>query len=136
MVTRTISVTVNKAEISTVTITGVDSPAEGQILDTTAETTDTAYTLGAASWSDGDTTAEFDKQYTVTIIATISDSNYKFADTITAKVNGETATASVNADGTVTVTYTFAKPQKQELQALKSQLSRPRKHTLSAIHLT
>ena len=130
MVTRTISVTVNKAEISTVTITGVDSPAEGQILDTTAETTDTAYTLGAASWSDGDTTAEFDKQYTVTIIATISDSNYKFADTITAKVNGETATASVNADGTVTVTYTFAKTAEARVTGIEI-TAEPTKKTYS-----
>ena len=130
MVTRTISVTVNKAEISTVTITGVDSPAEGQILDTTAETTDTAYTLGAASWSDGDTTAGFDKQYTVTIIATISDSNYKFADTITAAVNGETATASVNADGTVTVTYTFAKTAEARVTGIEI-TAEPTKKTYS-----
>lgn len=87
------TVDVGKKEIDEIVITDITAPAAKETLDTSASTSTTGCDLSAVSWTYGDTSvteAGFDKAYT-------------------AKVNGETASVTNNGDGTVTVTYTFAK---------------------------
>ena len=87
------TVDVGKKEIDEIVITDITAPAAKETLDTFASTSTTGCDLSAVSWTYGDTSvteAGFDKAYT-------------------AKVNGETASVTNNGDGTVTVTYTFAK---------------------------
>ncbi|MGN1304322.1 MAG: leucine-rich repeat protein, partial [Oscillospiraceae bacterium] len=93
--------------VDTITIS-IDAPTAGQVLDTSALASAANYTLGAVSWTDGDTTAKFDKEYTAEIVVT-ANSDCIFGGSLTATVNGETASITDNGDGTATVTYTFEK---------------------------
>ena len=74
--------------------------------------TNAYYTVQSVSWSDsnGELTTgakfEYEKPYTVKVTLTAKD-GYKFTDATTAKINGNTATATLN-DGKLTVSYTFA----------------------------
>ena len=105
------TVDVGKKEIDEIVITDITAPAAKETLDTSASTSAANYTLGAVSWTDGDTSvteAGFDKAYTATVVVT-AEANHTFGSSLTAKVNGETASVTKNADGTVTVTYTFEK---------------------------
>lgn len=105
------TVDVGKKEIDEIVITDITAPAAKETLDTSASTSTTGCDLSAVSWTYGDTSvteAEFDKAYTAKVVVT-ADSNHTFGSSLTAKVNGETASVTNNGDGTVTVTYTFAK---------------------------
>ena len=100
-------------EISSISV-GVDTPVAGTALDTTATTLDTEYSATTVTWKDGNNTAtgnaDYDTSYTVNITLT-ADSEYVFADGVTATVNNHTATVTDNNDGTITVSYTFEKTQ-------------------------
>lgn len=67
---------------------------------------------GSVKWFYGDTelntgaTFGYEKPYTVKVTLKAKD-GYKFTDATTAKINGNTATATLN-DGKLTVSYTFA----------------------------
>lgn len=105
------TVDVGKKEIDEIVITDITAPAAKETLDTSASTSTTGCDLSAVSWTYGDTSvteAGFDKAYTAKVVVT-ADSNHTFGSSLTAKVNGETASVTNNGDGTVTVTYTFAK---------------------------
>ena len=105
------TVDVGKKEIDEIVITDITAPAAKETLDTFASTSTTGCDLSAVSWTYGDTSvteAGFDKAYTAKVVVT-ADSNHTFGSSLTAKVNGETASVTNNGDGTVTVTYTFAK---------------------------
>ena len=100
-------------EISSISV-GVDTPVAGTALDTTATTSDTDYSVTTVTWKTGSNTvtgnADYDTAYTVNITLT-ADSEYVFADGVTANVNNHTATVTGNDDGTITVSYTFEKTQ-------------------------
>ncbi len=98
----------------------VDAPAPGEALasDVTVQNTGVVSTSPATKWTVGATdatgTAEYDTAYTVTMNFTTTDSAY-FDDTLTATINGETATITKNTDGTATVSYTFPAIEKDKL---------------------
>lgn len=96
-------------DISSVEITGIDTPTANTTLDTSAScaTEGVSSTTPQITWTPSDTTAGYNTSYTASITLT-ADTGYEFADTVTATVNGKTATSVMkNDDGTLTVTYTF-----------------------------
>ena len=97
------------SDISSVAITGIDTPIANTTLDTSAAcaTTGVSSTTPQITWTPGDTTAGYNTSYTASITLT-ADTGYKFVDSTTATINGNTATSvKKNADGTLTVTYVF-----------------------------
>ena len=97
--------------IDEVTVT-VDAPTPGEALasDIAVQNTGVVSIAPATKWTVGTTevtgTADYNTAYTVTMNFTTDDRTY-FDNTLTAKVNGETATITKNTDGTATVSYTF-----------------------------
>lgn len=96
-----------KQTISSVSISGIDAPVKGAVPDQLG-VTGSGYTATIVSWTPTVTTVFAPlTAYTVTAIL-LPDTDYEFAATITsATVNGNSATAIKNANGTVTVSYTF-----------------------------
>ena len=97
------------SDISSVAITGIDTPTANTTLDTSATcaTTGVSSTTPQITWTPSDTTAGYNTSYTASITLT-ADTGYKFVDSTTATINGNTATSvTKNADGTLTVTYAF-----------------------------
>ena len=97
------------SDISSVAITGIDTPIANTTLDTSAAcaTTGVSSTTPQITWTPGDTTAGYNTSYTASITLT-ADTGYKFVDSTTATINGNTATSvNKNTDGTLTVTYAF-----------------------------
>lgn len=105
--------------IDEVTVT-VDAPTPGEALDSdiTVQNTGVVSIAPATKWTVGTTevtgTADYDTAYTVTMNFTTGDREY-FDDTLTATVNGETATITKNTDGTAMVSYTFPAIEKDKL---------------------
>ena len=97
------------SDISSVAITGIDTPTANTTLDTSAAcaTTGVSSTTPQITWTPSDTTAGYNTSYTASITLT-ADTGYEFADNVTATVSGNTATSVTNnADGTLTVTKKF-----------------------------
>ena len=97
------------ADISSVEITGIDTPVANTTLDTEASCAATGVksTTPQITWTPSDTTAGYNTSYTASITLT-AGTGYEFTDSTTATVNGNTATSvTKNVDGTLTVTYTF-----------------------------
>jgi len=100
-------------------IEGLDVPATGYDLDATVEDAADLVDVLSVVWTpdefikynyDGTDYVKFDaeKTYTATITARIPlGANKKFAEGTIALVNGEEATLTENADGTVAIAYTF-----------------------------
>ena len=106
--TKNLTYAVN-SDISSVAITGIDTPIANTTLDTSATcaTTGVSSTTPQIAWTPGDTTAGYNTSYTASITLT-ADTGYKFVDSTTATINGNTATSvNKNTDGTLTVTYAF-----------------------------
>ena len=104
--------------IPSVAITGIDAPVSNTELDITAvcETTGVSTAAPAVTWSPSDTKAGYYKDYTASVTLT-ADAGYKFADGVTATVNNKSATSvTKNANGTLTVTYTFPKTEKHNIE--------------------
>ena len=97
------------SDISSVAITGIDIPTANTTLDTSAAcaTTGVSSTTPQITWTPSDTIAGYNTSYTASITLT-ADTGYKFVDSTTATINGNTATSvNKNTDGTLTVTYAF-----------------------------
>ncbi|MCI7221079.1 MAG: hypothetical protein MR500_00430, partial [Erysipelotrichaceae bacterium] len=95
-----------KQAISNVDI-NIDVPVDGENLDQTATTNTTGVTVDSITWDPNDTTAGYNKTYTVSIKLSAA-SGYEFANSVTPKLNGkELSPVSKNTDGTLTVTYQF-----------------------------
>ena len=98
----------------------IDAPTLGETLasEITVQNTGVVSIAPEVKWttgtSDATGTVEYDTAYTVTMNFTTGDREY-FDDTLTATVNGETATITKNTDGTVTVSYTFPAIEKDKL---------------------
>ena len=110
------------SDISSVAITGIDIPTANTTLDTSAActTTGVSSTTPQITWtpSDTDTTAGYNTSYTASITLT-ADTGYKFVDSTTATINGNTATSvNKNTDGTLTVTYAFPATAKDKLTSI------------------
>lgn len=96
-------------DISSVAITDIETPVSNTALDTEASCTTegVSSTTPQITWTPNDTTAGYNTSYTASITLTAA-TGYEFADTVTATVNGKTATSvNKNEDGTLTVTYIF-----------------------------
>lgn len=94
--------TITSAEVT------VTAPEEGKTPENTAELpADAYYTVNSVSWN---TDKEFTTgvKYTVTVVLA-PGADHKFSADATATVNGKNADTNLNADGTLTVTYTFDK---------------------------
>lgn len=94
--------TITSAEVT------VTAPEEGKTPENTAELpADADYTVNSVSWN---TDKEFTTgtEYTVTV-ELAPGADHKFSADATAAVNGSNAKIKLNSDGTLTVTYTFAK---------------------------
>lgn len=77
------------------------TPADAKTNSTQYEVTNTEWTPAAGKFA-------ADTEYTVTAVIK-PDMAFKFANNVTATVNGEPAKAVLGSDGKLTVTYTFAK---------------------------
>ena len=113
-------------EINQVTLTEIDEPAVGTLLDTVGKTTtegivktepDVVWSAEGITVSGG--AADFYTVYTASATLHAKD-GYVFADDVTATVNGNPAELTQNQSGTVTVTYEFAATRKAELLGITS----------------
>ncbi len=110
--------------ITEVAVTGIDAPESGKDLDTAAEcaTVGVNSTAPAVTWTPGDAPAGWGKSYTASVTLKTAG-GYAFADSITATVNGVTATAQKDAEGNLTVTYTFAATAQAKLKNIATPAS-------------
>ena len=107
--------------IEAVSIEEITEPEGGVALDMTAvsetvgildkEALTVSYTENGTPASG---TADFVKTYTASVTLTPAD-GYKFLESTTATINGTEASAVLNDDGTLTVTYTFPETLKAKL---------------------
>ena len=101
--------TIRKKVLEEVSVT-LDAPQVGSALATTAESTTTGVSAeeGAISvvWSPDDTHAKAGQIYTATVTVK-PDGNSEFDTHTNAKINDVKSLATVNADGTLTIEYTF-----------------------------
>ena len=110
--------------IDTVNVTGIIAPSAGSAFDTEAAcaTTGVSTTTPTVTWIQGGESvtgnAGYNTTYTASVTLTAAD-GYEFASGVTATVNGQNATSvTKNADGTVTVEYTFPETTKVKLTGI------------------
>ena len=111
-----------RSSISSVAITDIETPVANTTLDTSAScvTTGVSSTTPQITWTPSNSTAEYNTSYTASITLT-ADTGYKFVDSTTATINGNTATSvNKNTDGTLTVTYAFPATAKDKLVSITS----------------
>ena len=107
-VTATPATNTEPTQISNVDVT-IEAPVAGNYLagEAACATTGVSNTKPVLTWTPGDTYAEGGKEYTASVTLTAAD-GYAFADSMTATVNGVTATSvTKNENGTLTVTHIF-----------------------------
>ena len=109
-VTYTVSYTfpaLKAGEITSVAITGLDTPAVGAQPDTAVEADSEKYTVTSVLWSPGDSKFATEKTYTVNFTLKAVGTN-KFTSKVTATVNGQEAKI-VSGTGTqeLRINYTF-----------------------------
>jgi predicted outer membrane repeat protein len=101
---------VQPKEITTVTLTDINAPKYGETPDSDATIADTEKYIqsGDIAWYNGEnkiSAFDYNTKYTAKINLT-PKANYIFADTVTATVNGETATVEIKENGNeAIVTY-------------------------------
>lgn len=94
--------------ISQITVNGIDAPTPGNTPDNTVTVPyGCGYKVTGGKWSASSFTC--DTEYTITL--TVKANNNNFSASPFASVDGYSATAKKNTDGTVTVTYTFPKTE-------------------------
>lgn len=111
-----------RSSISSVAITDIETPVANTTLDTSAScvTTGVSSTTPQITWTPSNSTAEYNTSYTASITLT-ADTGFKFVDSTTATINGNTATSvNKNTDGTLTVTYAFPATAKDKLVSITS----------------
>ena len=117
-----VSATEAKA-ISSVAITGIDTPKAGVVLDTEAacETTGISSTKPQVTWTPAHTNAGYNTSYTASVTLT-AGTGYEFANSTAATINGKSAkSVKKNQDGTLTVTYLFDTTAKDKLISITPQ---------------
>ncbi|MDO5111610.1 MAG: InlB B-repeat-containing protein [Clostridia bacterium] len=104
--------TITRAAISSVTVTGVVTPAAGAAPDTDAACATTGIgSTGSVSWSPDDAAFLYNKAYTASVTLT-TDANHAFVASPTAKLGGNTATVKRTDDTHITLSYTFPATEK------------------------
>lgn len=93
-------------EISAVSLTGLDAPIAGQLLDTAAVVETAGVTASDVTWSPSDSTAAFHTAYTATLTLT-AESGYAFASSVSVTINGQSAQVEPQPDGILSVHITF-----------------------------
>ncbi|NLY72268.1 MAG: hypothetical protein GX079_01065, partial [Tissierellia bacterium] len=93
--------------IGSIEVSGIVAPVAGTTPGDTAIVSGHA-SLDYVSWSPANNSFDYDTAYTVDVVLK-PDPSYKFTAATNGTVNGNTATTSLNANGTLKVSYTFAK---------------------------
>ena len=108
-----------KTYISSVEITGIDTPVSNTALDTSAvcATQGVSTTAPAVTWTPNGTNAGYNTTYTANVTLEAS-ANYEFTDSVIVTINGNNASVTKNEDGTLTVTYTFPATAKDKLTSI------------------
>ena len=108
-----------KTNISSVEVTGIDTPVSNTALDTSAvcATQGVSTTAPAVTWTPGDVKAGYNTSYTASVTLEAS-ANYEFTDPVIVTINGNNASVTKNEDGTLTVTYTFPATAKDKLTSI------------------
>jgi len=111
-----------KNDISSVTL-NITAPVKGAAPQSSVEAGEN-YT-GTISWNGDPDAFAANTVYTATVVLT-PNGNYVFAENAAATVNGETAAASLGADGKLTVTYTFPVTAKNEIASAELIFAAPK----------
>ena len=108
-----------KTNISSVEITGIETPVSNTALDTSAvcATKGVSTTAPVVTWTPKDTTAGYNTTYTANVTLEAS-ANYEFTDSVIVTINGNNASVKKNEDGTLTVIYTFPVTAKDKLTSI------------------
>ena len=108
-----------KNYISSVDITGIDTPVSNTALDTSAvcATQGVSTTAPAVTWTPNATNAGYNTIYTASVTLEAS-ANYEFTDSVTVTINGHDANVTKNEDGTLTAIYTFPATAKDKLTSI------------------
>ena len=108
-----------KTNISSVEITGIDTPVSNTALDTSAvcATQGVSTTAPAVTWTPNDINAGYNTIYTASVTLAAS-ANYEFTDSVIVTINGNNANVTKNEDGTLTVIYTFPATAKDKLTSI------------------
>ena len=108
-----------KTNISSVEITGIETPVSNTALDTSAvcATQGVSTTAPAVTWTPNATNAGYNTSYTASVTLAAS-ANYKFTDSVIVTINGNNASVTKNEDGTLTVIYTFPATEKDKLTSI------------------
>ena len=108
-----------KTNISSVEVTGIDTPVSNTALDTSAvcATQGVSTTAPAVTWTPNDTTAGYNTTYTASVTLEAS-ANYEFTDSVIVTINGNSASVTKNEDGTLTAIYTFPVTTKDKLTSI------------------
>ena len=115
----TVTTEVVKTYISSVEITGIDTPVSNTALDTSAvcATQGVSTTAPAVTWTPNGTNAGYNTTYTANVTLEAS-ANYESTDSVIVTINGNNASVTKNEDGTLTVTYTFPATAKDKLTSI------------------
>ena len=108
-----------KTDISSVEVTGIDTPVSNTALDTSAvcATQGVSTTAPAVTWTPNATNAGYNTSYTASVTLAAS-ANYEFTDSVIVTINGNNASVTKNEDGTLTVIYTFPATAKDKLTSI------------------
>ena len=108
-----------KTDISSVEVTGIDTPVSNTALDTSAvcATQGVSTTAPAVTWTPNDTTAGYNTIYTASVTLEAS-ANYEFTDSVTVTINGHDANVTKHEDGTLTAIYRFPVTAKDKLTSI------------------
>ena len=110
-----------KTNISSVEVTGIDTPVSNTALDTSAvcATQGVSTTAPAVTWTPNGTNAGYNTIYTASVTLEAS-ANYEFTDSVTVTINGNNASVTKHEDGTLTAIYTFPATAKDKLTSIKA----------------
>ena len=108
-----------KTDISSVEVTGIDTPVSNTALDTSAvcATQGVSTTAPAVTWTPNGTNAGYNTIYTASVTLEAS-ANYEFTDSVTVTINGHDANVTKNEDGTLTAIYTVPATAKDKLTSI------------------
>ncbi|MEI3198448.1 MAG: chitobiase/beta-hexosaminidase C-terminal domain-containing protein, partial [Lachnospiraceae bacterium] len=108
-----------KTDISSVEVTGIDTPVSNTALDTSAvcATQGVSTTAPVVTWTPNHTNAGYNTSYTASVTLAAS-ANYEFTDSVIVTINGNSASVTKNEDGTLTAIYTFPVTAKDKLTSI------------------
>ena len=108
-----------KTDISSVEVTGIDTPVSNTALDTSAvcATQGVSTTAPAVTWTPNHTNAGYNTIYTASVTLAAS-AHYEFTDSVTVTINGHSARVTKNEDGTLTAIYEFPATAKDKLTSI------------------